>query len=302
MPSTAGSMSASSKTMTGALPPSSRCTRFRSLDGGLRDLHAGPHRSGDRDHLPGSGARSSRRPVSRSPVITFSTPAGRNSAATSASSRVDDGVVSDGFSTIVLPAAIAGANFHDRHVERVVPGRHLADHADRLAADDRGVVLQVLAGRAALEHARGAGEEADLVDREQDLVGDEAARGLPVSCDSSVGELVGALPPSRRRCGTGRAGARRASSRSRSRTRRRGRAVRRVDLLRGRSRPPCRRPSRRRVETRSRVRVARRVDVLAVDEVVQGGVRHGSHRTPGSRSRGRLIPSANRGRIRRNRL
>ena len=51
------------------------------------------------------------RPVSRSPQITLSTPAGRNSAAISASSVVVAGVVSLGLSTTVLPAAMAGANF-----------------------------------------------------------------------------------------------------------------------------------------------------------------------------------------------
>ncbi len=51
------------------------------------------------------------RPVSRSPVTTLSVPAGRNSAAISASSRVVSGVVSLGLSTTVLPAASAGAIF-----------------------------------------------------------------------------------------------------------------------------------------------------------------------------------------------
>ena len=46
-------MSASSKTTTGALPPSSRCTRLTSRRGAAGDLHAGPHRAGDRDHLRG---------------------------------------------------------------------------------------------------------------------------------------------------------------------------------------------------------------------------------------------------------
>ena len=50
--------------------------------------------------------------MSRSPQTTLSTPGGRNSAAISASSRVDTGVVSDGLSTTALPAAMAGANFH----------------------------------------------------------------------------------------------------------------------------------------------------------------------------------------------
>ena len=59
-----------------------------------------------------SGARPSARPVSRSPQMTLKTPVGRNSARISAISSVEAGVVSDGFSTTVLPAAIAGANFH----------------------------------------------------------------------------------------------------------------------------------------------------------------------------------------------
>ena len=49
--------------------------------------------------------------MSRSPHTTFSTPGGRNSLTTSASSKVLAGVVSDGLSTTVLPAASAGAIF-----------------------------------------------------------------------------------------------------------------------------------------------------------------------------------------------
>ena len=45
------------------------------------------------------------------PVITLSTPFGRTSAASSASLTVVIGVVSAGFSTIVLPAASAGPIF-----------------------------------------------------------------------------------------------------------------------------------------------------------------------------------------------
>ena len=52
-----------------------------------------------------------RRPVSRSPHTTLSTPAGRNSWASSASSVELAGVVSLGLSTTVLPAARAGAIF-----------------------------------------------------------------------------------------------------------------------------------------------------------------------------------------------
>ena len=63
------------------------------------------------DHLRASGATTSARPVSRSPLTTLKTPGGRNSAMISAISRVETGVVSDGLSTTVLPAAMAGANF-----------------------------------------------------------------------------------------------------------------------------------------------------------------------------------------------
>ena len=80
----------------------------------------------------------------------------------------------------------------DRHVERVVPRRDLADDADRLAADERGVAGEVLAGRPALEVACGAGEEAELVHRLHDLVGDERRAGLAGVLRFEVGELLGA--------------------------------------------------------------------------------------------------------------
>ena len=63
------------------------------------------------DTIAGISCSTSARPVSRSPQTTLNTPGGRNSAAISASSSVDAGVVSDGFSTTVLPAASAGAIF-----------------------------------------------------------------------------------------------------------------------------------------------------------------------------------------------
>jgi hypothetical protein len=103
-------MSASSKTTTGALPPSSRCTRLTWAAALSATCDAGPHRAGDGDHV-GVGCSTSIRPVSRSPVTTLKVPAGRNSAAISASSRVVSGVVSLGLRTTVLPAASAGAIF-----------------------------------------------------------------------------------------------------------------------------------------------------------------------------------------------
>ena len=59
----------------------------------------------------GIGCSTSARPVSRSPQTTLSTPGGRNSCASSASRTVEAGVVSDGLSTTVLPAASAGPIF-----------------------------------------------------------------------------------------------------------------------------------------------------------------------------------------------
>jgi hypothetical protein len=85
--------------------------------------------------------------------------------------------VSEGLSTLVLPAAIAGANFQ----------------TDRLAADRRGVVLHVLGAGTALEVAGRPGEEADLVDREHDLVVDEGGSRLSGVLGLEVGELVGPL-------------------------------------------------------------------------------------------------------------
>ncbi len=58
-----------------------------------------------------SGVRPSARPVSRSPQMTLKTPGREELRRISAISTVEAGVVSDGFSTTVLPAASAGANF-----------------------------------------------------------------------------------------------------------------------------------------------------------------------------------------------
>ncbi len=59
----------------------------------------------------GVGCSTSSRPVLRSPQTTFITPGGRNSCMSSAIRTLLTGVVSDGFSTTQLPAAIAGAHF-----------------------------------------------------------------------------------------------------------------------------------------------------------------------------------------------
>ena len=71
-----------------------------------------------------------------------------------------------------------GRDLPDRHRERVVPRRHLSDDADGLAADRRGVALEVLPRRLPLQQPRGAGEEPQLVDALVDLLARDVAHRL----------------------------------------------------------------------------------------------------------------------------
>ncbi|GIW20098.1 MAG: hypothetical protein KatS3mg065_0394 [Chloroflexota bacterium] len=79
----------------------------------------------------------------------------------------------------------------DRHPEGIVPGRHLADDADRLAADEARVAAGVLGRPLALEDPGRPGEEAEVVDGEgevrfaAELVGRPGLEGL------DPGQLVG---------------------------------------------------------------------------------------------------------------
>ncbi len=110
MAAAAASTSASSKTMTGAFPPSSRWTRLRSA--AAAPATSRPARTEPViETICGVRCSMSPRPVSRSPQTTFSTPGGRNSWQISASSVEEAGVVSLGLRTTVLPAARAGAIF-----------------------------------------------------------------------------------------------------------------------------------------------------------------------------------------------
>jgi ParB family chromosome partitioning protein len=63
-----------------------------------------------------------------------------------------------------------GAELPHRHHQRVVPRADAGDDPDRLAPDHRGVALDVLAGRLALEVAGRAGEETQVVGCERHLV------------------------------------------------------------------------------------------------------------------------------------
>ena len=111
IPSTADSRSASSKTITGALPPSSRWATLRSGRGGRGDRDPRPRRAGDRDHprhrvggQPGAGVAVAADEVDHAR-------AGRPPAPCAPSQTDDAGVVSEGLRTTVLPAASAGAIF-----------------------------------------------------------------------------------------------------------------------------------------------------------------------------------------------
>ena len=104
------SMSASSKTTTGALPPSSRWARLRSAAAAVAT--AMPARVEPvMETSCGIGCSVSAAPVSRSPQTRLQTPGGKISCIFSTIQYDDAGVVSEGLSTTVLPAASAGANF-----------------------------------------------------------------------------------------------------------------------------------------------------------------------------------------------
>ena len=97
--------------MFGDFPPSSSVTRLSARPAFApisRPTTVEPVKA----ILSTSGWSTSAAPVSPSPVITFSTPSGRPASSASSPSRsAVKGVCSAGFSTIVQPAARAGATF-----------------------------------------------------------------------------------------------------------------------------------------------------------------------------------------------
>ena len=97
--------------MTGALPPSSRCVRFRVAVAAAmteRPVSTLPVT----DTILTLGCDASAAPtVGPRPATTLITPAGRISRSLSASNSVVIGVSSDGLITMVLPAAMTGAIF-----------------------------------------------------------------------------------------------------------------------------------------------------------------------------------------------
>ena len=111
MAAAASSTLASSKTRSGALPPSSRWTRF-SCSAAAVATSMPARMLPVTETIVGTGWDTRALPVSLSPQTTLSTPGGRNSAASSASRTDVTGVLSAGLSTTVFPAARAGPIFH----------------------------------------------------------------------------------------------------------------------------------------------------------------------------------------------
>src|SRR4051794_37154505 len=104
-------MSTSLKISTGAFPPSSRGARLTGV--AAPAATAMPARVEPvMETSCGTGCATSAAPVSRSPQTRLHTPGGKISCIFSTIQNDDAGVVSDGLSTTVQPAANAGANFH----------------------------------------------------------------------------------------------------------------------------------------------------------------------------------------------
>ena len=111
VPLAATSISASSQMITGSFPPNSRETFFKLSAASLAILF--PVTTDPVNVMTGtSGCLTSASPAFFPyPVITFITPAGISPPATSIQCRIESDEISDGFMTIVFPAANTGASF-----------------------------------------------------------------------------------------------------------------------------------------------------------------------------------------------
>ena len=98
--------------MTGALPPSSRCVRLIDFDAACSTFWPVAIEPVSDSMWTPSWLISALPVVWPRPLTTLKTPSGKISATSRPSFSVVSGVISDGFSTIVLPAISAGPIFH----------------------------------------------------------------------------------------------------------------------------------------------------------------------------------------------
>ncbi len=170
------SRSASSKTTTGALPPSSRWSRL-TRSAAVRAMCLPVSVSPVTEIIPTFGWATSASPIAAPvPVITLSTPGGQDVGGDLGQDegrqrrprrRLEDDRVAGHQGRADLPAG---------HHDRVVPRRDRGDDPDRLAPDEARVAGHVLVGRLALHDPARAGEEAQVVDDDRDLVDGRADR------------------------------------------------------------------------------------------------------------------------------
>jgi len=159
--------------------------------GALGHLHAGPNRAGDRDHCRRlvlddgtSGVAVAGHHVERPGRKELGGDLRKQQGGLGRGvARLEDDGVSGGQRWSDLP---------DGHHHRVVPGRDLPDHADRLATDPRRVALHVLTGRAALQDPGGTGEEPDLVNHRWQLFAGRERVRLAGVLRFQVHELISA--------------------------------------------------------------------------------------------------------------
>ena len=153
--------SASSNTITGALPPSSRCVRFAPFAAACSTLSP-VATSPVSETIATCGCSISAAPtVGPLPCTMLTTPGGNSSASSVASLSAVSGVCSRRLQHDGVAGRECGCHLPRRHHQRVVPRRDRRDHADRIAPDHAGVARQVFAGDRAGQRARGAGEEAE---------------------------------------------------------------------------------------------------------------------------------------------
>ena len=132
------SKSASSRMMFADLPPSSCATRF-TVGAALRATSMPARVEPVNDIMSTSGCDASGTPtLTPSPFTRLNTPAGTPAASMiSAKMIAFSGATSDGLSTIVQPAASAGATLHAIWFSGQFHGVIIPTHADRLADEQR---------------------------------------------------------------------------------------------------------------------------------------------------------------------